>query len=78
MLLNLRDISQEKWQETCKNILMKENISSYCFIFESGISYGWSNEVMYVGLCLSFVAVENFLRSFSKQDYFVFLVTYFS
>lgn len=37
VLLNLRDVSQEKWQEACKNVLMKGNISSYYFIFESGI-----------------------------------------
>lgn len=55
MLLNLRDVSQEKWQETCKNVLMKGSISSYCFTFGSGILYGWHNEVMYVGFCLSFV-----------------------
>lgn len=31
---------------------------------------------MYVVLCLSFVGVENFLRSFSEQDYFVVLITF--
>lgn len=37
MLLNLRDVSQEKWQEACKKVLMKGSISSLYFIFESGI-----------------------------------------
>lgn len=76
MLLNVRNVSQEKWQETCKNVLMKGSISSYLFIFGSGILHGWQNEVMYVGFCLSFLGIENFLRSFSKQDYYVFLITF--
>lgn len=76
VLLNLRDVSQEKWQEACKNVLMKKSISSYYFIFKSGIWYGWHNEVMYAGVCLSFVGVENFLKSFSKQDFFVFSITF--
>lgn len=72
MLLNLRDVSQEKWQETCKNVLMKGSIISILFL---SLGYHMGGIIMYVGLCLSFIGVENFLRSFSKQDYFVVLVT---